>query len=413
MTPRQARVKVPAHSWEFKARFRAGVYSWRSSDLAAKRLKEAVSEIKKVAKSQPLVAAEGIIGLFARIWPAFQNIDTSSGRLGGAINKAVGLLIPILIGAPAPPELRENWLEHLFQAVIDDGVQYLWEVEERWGEIAVYPEIMNKYADMMLAVIRLAWTDERPGCFVSGSSICFSCLLEVGRYDDLYEILALNKWKHWVDQRYAAEALVRQGRIDAAVAFAEGCRKAYGQYDYRISSFCERVLIAAGHADKAYDRYAMRSTVNSTNIATFKAVADRYPGKERRKVLLDLITSHGERGKWFAAAKDSGFLDIALDCAADAEPSTLARAARDFASENSPFAMAIALTALQCLVIGRGYDPTAADLAMAFDALMAAAEKLGCTPMALDRVRKIATLSAAPGREFMSAALLRKCGASL
>ena len=50
-------------------------------------------------------------------------------------------------------------------------------------------------------------------------------------------------------------------------------------------------------------------------------------------------TSHGPAGstseayglKWFAAAKDAGFLDVALRCARDcaAEPATLVRAARD------------------------------------------------------------------------------------
>ena len=409
MAPRKAQAKVPAHSWAFKARFRTNAYSWRGSDLAAKRLKEAVSEIKKVAKSEPLIAAEGVIALFERIWPAFQDIDTSSGRLGNAVNKTVSTLIPIIIEAPAPPELREKWLENLFQAVMDDGVQYIFEVEERWGEIAVYPELMNKYANDLLPVLRLAWADERPGAFVHGSTICLSCLLEVGRYDDLYEILALNKFKYWGDQRFAAEALVRQGRIDAAVAFAEGCRDRTGNCDSRISRFCERVLIAAGRADEAYDRYAMRGTISSTNVATYKSVVERYPGKEPRQILLDLIATHGERGKWFAAAKDSGCLDIALECAADAEPSTLSRAARDYASENPQFAVAIALTALQGLVIGRGYDPTIADLAMAFDALMAAAEKLNCTPQAMERVRTIAAIPAAPGREFMKAALLQRC----
>ncbi len=412
MAPRKAQPKVPAHTWAFKARFRTSAYSWRGSDLAAKRLKEAVSEIKKVAKTEPLVAAEGVISLFARIWPAFQDIDTSSGRLGGAVNRTVSSLIPILIDAPASPELREKWLEHLFQAVMDDGVQYIFEVEERWGEIAVYPELMNKYADSMLLLLRRAWSDEHAGGFVSGSSICLSCLLEVGRYDDLFEILALRKWKHWGDQRYAAEALVRQGRIDAAVAFAEGCRDQAGNYNFLISSFCERVLIAAGRADEAYDRYAMRTTVGSTYISTFKTIAERYPGKDRRRILLDLIAAHGGRGKWFAAAKDSGFLDIAIECADEAEPTTLARAARDFAADNPQFAMSIALTALYGLVIGRGYDPTVADLAMAFDALMVAAENLGCTPLAMEQARKIGGMPAGQGRDFMVAALLQKCGGS-
>jgi hypothetical protein len=44
-------------------------------------------------------------------------------------------------------------------------------------------------------------------------------------------------------------------------------------------------------------------------------------------VLLDLIEARGERGKWFAAAKDAGLLDVALQCARDfaAEPATLVR----------------------------------------------------------------------------------------
>jgi hypothetical protein len=47
-------------------------------------------------------------------------------------------------------------------------------------------------------------------------------------------------------------------------------------------------------------------------------------------VLLDLIETRGERGKWFAAAKDAGFFDVALACARDfaAEPATLVRRAR-------------------------------------------------------------------------------------
>ena len=47
------------HKWTFLARFRAGVYGWKSSRLACQRLREAVSEIKKVAKKEPDLAAEG------------------------------------------------------------------------------------------------------------------------------------------------------------------------------------------------------------------------------------------------------------------------------------------------------------------------------------------------------------------
>ena len=55
------------HKWQFKARFRKGAYSWRGTSLAAKRLREAVSEIKKTAKAEPVVAVEGAIALMERL----------------------------------------------------------------------------------------------------------------------------------------------------------------------------------------------------------------------------------------------------------------------------------------------------------------------------------------------------------
>ncbi len=50
------------HRWTFKQRFRAGAYGWRASRLACKRLKQAVREIKKAAKTDPVLAAEGAVG---------------------------------------------------------------------------------------------------------------------------------------------------------------------------------------------------------------------------------------------------------------------------------------------------------------------------------------------------------------
>ena len=76
---------MPAHKWTFKARFRANAYGWKGTALATKRLKEAVSEIKKVAKSDPIAAADGAVSLMERICPALQGIDGSSGALGNAV----------------------------------------------------------------------------------------------------------------------------------------------------------------------------------------------------------------------------------------------------------------------------------------------------------------------------------------
>lgn len=57
------------HKWQFVARFRKGAYGWRSQP-AVKRVKEAVSEIKKVARRDPSLAAEGAVLFLERVSPA-------------------------------------------------------------------------------------------------------------------------------------------------------------------------------------------------------------------------------------------------------------------------------------------------------------------------------------------------------
>ncbi|MBK4717628.1 hypothetical protein JJL56_01980 [Azospirillum sp. YIM DDC1] len=111
--------------WAFKTKLRARAFGWRGSQAAIARLKEAVSEIRTVSKIDPLTAGEGALALMERLWPAFEQIDTSTGALGSAVHKALDEVIPILIAAPADPKTRAKWLERLYQAVLDDGVQYL------------------------------------------------------------------------------------------------------------------------------------------------------------------------------------------------------------------------------------------------------------------------------------------------
>src|SRR5262249_45085867 len=105
------------------------------SRLACQRLKEAVTGIKKVARTDPVAAGDGVVSLMERIWPSFQDVDTSSGALGGAVYWAQEELLPIAIEAPADRKTRDKWLERLWQAIEDDGVDYLSLVQNRWGEL--------------------------------------------------------------------------------------------------------------------------------------------------------------------------------------------------------------------------------------------------------------------------------------
>jgi hypothetical protein len=390
--------------WQFKTKFRANAYGWRGSKLAITRLKEAVREIRTAAKSDPVAAADGCVALMVRLWPALQHIDTSSGALGTAVHSTLEELIPLLIAAPANRDTRAKWLERLFDAVQEDGVEYLDPVSERWGEITRYPDLVNQYADMLLERIREAWADRQRFNHVIGSAICLSCLLEAGRHDELRSLLALRRHRFWSDDRFAAEALLRQGLWQEAIAYAEASRsKTNGAFsDHAIDRYCENILIQQGRSDEAYGRYGLASALGTTNLATYRALARKYPERDPRQMLIDLIETRGTKGKWFAAAKDAGFLDIAISCAAapDADPSTLVRAARDFAGKQPEFAMAVGVLAIKSLLLGGGYEPLLSDAANAVRHVMTAAVSIGVADWAVQQIDLALQQPCVTGREI-------------
>jgi hypothetical protein len=185
--------RKPVHKWAFKPGMRAGAYSWRSSAKAIERLKAASAEIRAVNRTDPVTAAEGVIALAARIWPAFEHIDTSSGALGTAVRRTLDDLVPILIAAPADERTRAKWLEQLREAIEDDGVDYLAPIADRFGEIAVFPALKNLHADRDLDLIQSAWLDWDRYAHVRTSTLTLSCLFEAGRYDELLALLAIKK----------------------------------------------------------------------------------------------------------------------------------------------------------------------------------------------------------------------------
>jgi hypothetical protein len=130
--------------------------------------------------------------------------------------------------------------------VQSDGVEYLAPVEDRWGEIAQYPDLIDEYADRMIAMVRRAWADHQNFHHVIGTSICLSCLLEGGRYDEIQELLATRRLKLWPWHRFGAEALVRQGLWEAAIAYAEAARSSTNPGEHRLDdrSVVDRLLWA-------------------------------------------------------------------------------------------------------------------------------------------------------------------------
>ena len=82
---------------------------WKSLP-AITRLQEALSEIKQVARLEPVLAAEGANAQLERISPALEHVDRSSGAVGAAVNWTIAELVPVIARAPAEARTRAAWL---------------------------------------------------------------------------------------------------------------------------------------------------------------------------------------------------------------------------------------------------------------------------------------------------------------
>ena len=132
----------------------------------------------------------------------------------------------------------------------------------------------------------------------------------------------------WHYRKFGVDALVKEGRIEDALTYAEASR-GLNQPDRSIDAACERILIA-------YERYALTASETVTGLATFRAIAKKYPHRDPSGILLDLAESSGDTGRYFVAARDAGLHDLAPKFAGEGrtDPCTLSRAARDIVGEN-------------------------------------------------------------------------------
>ena len=366
---------MSAYKWEFAPRFRRNAFGWRS-DLPIKRIKEALSEIRLVARKEPILAAEGAIVLLEKLSPALMNVDSSSGALGSMVNHAIETLVPLLTKADVDAATRARWLDRLWEAVQEDEMPYIEYLADFWGELCVNPEVASGWADQFLPIVERIWSPAEPGHgYFKGTDACLSALHAAGRYDELLALVAKARHKSWHNRRWGVKALVALGKKAEAIRYAEESR-GLNTPEGQIAEVCEEILLSSGLADDAYQRYAIAANRTTTNLATFRAIAKKYPNKDAADILRDLVKSEpGAEGKWFAAAKDAGLFDVAIELArrSPTDPRTLTRAARDFASKRPEFAIEAGLTALHWMARGHGYELTGFDVHAAFDAVLQAA----------------------------------------
>jgi hypothetical protein len=408
-------MKSVIYKWNFKQRIRPKALGWRASRLAIERLKEAAAEIRVVARRDPVLAADGVVGLVERIWPAFEHIDTSSGALGGAVNRTLNELIPLIARASTDSKTRDRWLERLWQAILNDGVSYLSPVEEAWGDLCASAEVASRWADEILPLLRTAWSEPRPGNYVKGTDVCLASLLAAGRHAELFSVLELKSRPIWPWRRYGIRALVAEGRLDDALSYAEDSR-GLNIPNPAVDTECEGILLAAGRRDEAYRQYSLTASVTSTGLATFRQLTKKYPEIDPAQILADLANSSGDPGHWFAAAKEAGYLDVAFNLAAAGrtDPRTLSRASRDFLESDPAFALRVGRLAVERILAGHGYEITAEDLTMAVSHFLAAATHLGVIQDAqreLDQMHKANPATSLHGRKGSAAIRRRPTGA--
>ena len=152
--------KTGGHSWRFKARFRRHAFGWKSQP-AITRLQEALTEIKLASRVDPILGAEGAVALLERISPALENVDSSSGAIGTAVNRTIAELVPVIVEAPADASTRAAWLERLFDAHSADQIPYIERLVDYWGELCGRAEVASAWADRLIGITRLALSPDK------------------------------------------------------------------------------------------------------------------------------------------------------------------------------------------------------------------------------------------------------------
>lgn len=288
MTAKRPATAKGRHTWEFKPRFRRHAFGWKSQP-AIQRIKQGVSEIKKVARRDPALAAEGAVLFLERVSPAIEQVDGSSGAIGTAVNRAIAELVPILAEAPADATTRDAWLERLWEAYVADQMPYIERLADHWGELCGSKEVASAWADRLLDVTRMALSADktRRGHF-HGTIACLSALYRAERYGEIVDVLGEESL--WLYETWAVKALGAMGKKP------------------------EAIQPSSGLVDEAYGRYGLRAHRGGTYLATFRDVARRYPHKRPEEILADLgKATPGDEGKWFAAAKEPGLNDAASE----------------------------------------------------------------------------------------------------
>jgi len=351
-----------------------------------------------------MLGAEGAVILLEKVSPAVRDVDSSSGALGSATCSAVASVVPIIAEAPATVTTRAKWLERLFAAIQEDDPPYIESLGDPWGELCATPELASRWADELVPHVRRALAGDRRAGFhwLTGTVPCYSALFKAGRHDELLGLLALDRHPIWPCLIWGGRVLAARGQVDEAIAYVKE-RAGINTPRVAVARFAEGVLLHAGRRCEAYEHHAIEANQGNSRLATYRALAKKYPEIEPDRLLGDLIASTpDDEGKWFATAKTLKRLDLAMKLAwrSPCDPKTLTRAARDYLNDEPAFATEVALAALHWISEGHGYDLTGQDVQDPYRYAHEGARMVGHEERVALRLRPILT-GDGPARRWM------------
>jgi tetratricopeptide (TPR) repeat protein len=275
--------RAPAHKWAFAPRFRQRAFGWRSQP-AVQRVNEATAEIQKIATKDPVLAAAGAVLFLEKVSPALEQVDSSSGAIGTAVNHAIDVCARIIAEAPVDDRMRDQWLDRLWEAHQNDAIPYIERLGDCWGQICASRERATAWADRLVGTVEMAWDRNRkPGGYFHGTIACLSALFHAGRHEELLALIEKAPYSMWHYRQWGVKALVAMGRKSDAIRYAESSDD-LNDNPISIARACEEILLSSGFADEAYARYAVEANQRTTFLATFRSIAKKYPAQAPAKI---------------------------------------------------------------------------------------------------------------------------------
>lgn len=381
--------KSAKHKWDFTRYFRANAYGWKGTALASKRIKAAIKEIKAVAKKEPAVAADGAVIFIEKCWRAIEHIDSSSGAIGTTVNNALTEVTQIIQNAPLSTADRMKLTERIWESWQDEGYGYYDILSEQWTKLCAEPEIMTYWADNFLPVVQHVFSSDTPGSYFKGSEPCLSCLFELGRYDEIAEILSKKERMLFDYRQYEIKIIAANGDVDRALQMIDD-----NLYDsnstYQAAYLGEEILFKAGRIEEAYKRYGLMLPFRTTGLATLSAIRKKYPKISPQRILNDLLEADpGNERRYFAAARKIGMIELAIEIAEkyDVEPKTLTTACKDYLENDPDLSLKFGIMALQRYADGYGYEPEYTDIKKCYDLVQNAADRANKTDEVNEKVQ--------------------------